>query len=174
MQNIYNLTFSNPNHLLDTLQIQNVVSASLIVQRFGFQILKTKHMLLDDCTLSVGSISVHKNTKRKIYLDNRCSAQYNRFLIAYLFSCYQLYYDKQGEYFMQVFRETLYDKAAYFYALDLLMPDGLFLEEDLDNKEYLNLKYRVSECLIDEKIKHIEKKKHLAKAMEKKGFMVIE
>ena len=154
---IKNLVISDPKELLENLNVYGVPDITKVVKDCGFNLYLSKIKPVN--MRGFVSVDDYSDKEKLIVLRNSLTFTTQRFLIAYLFSSYQLNSESNGKYISILYDETIYDKKVYNYALDLLMPDFIF---DDDYKKYdlsfLAQKYNVSEFLIDEKVKRKEKK----------------
>ncbi|MBE6157807.1 MAG: hypothetical protein E7160_03340 [Firmicutes bacterium] len=137
------------------------------------KIAKAHDIKVSECFFSKQSTIVNAaynkgNNKCEILINPDLKYYFKRFLVAYMFSYMQLYDDDC----YVVFDETLYDRAAYNNALDLLMPDDVFIPEylnklNLDQITKLSNLYNVSVNLIYDK-RDREKEKNKIKILKMK------
>ncbi len=90
---------------------------------------------------------------KEIFYHENLSDYGKRFLIAYLFSYYQLKKDSRSSFHEFVYEDTYYDRASYQLAIDLLVPDDLFEKEEEISPFLLAPKYQVSPEIIKRKIR---------------------
>lgn len=166
MENIKNLRVNDSNKLLEILKINDIPDIIELINSCGFKVLIADYQNnLDSKFESVGAnimcgIIVENNNKKICYSQTLVPTTV-RFVTAYLFSSYQLNCQKEDEYFEVLFDESIYDEKVYDYTLSLLMPDNIFKNEyeQIQDTLVLAKRYNVSEYLINQKIKRIEKRK---------------
>lgn len=177
---VRNLRMSNPDKLLETMKVSRVLHITKFVGEFGFVVMNgvvpncrsMKHMGVLNAAVSVSKNSSSMKESREITITKGNNYQFSRFLIAYMFADYQLHYDENDLPFVSgIFEESIYDKETYHYALDILLPNVLFKDENMDfsNRSYLANKYQVSEYLLWQKIlwfQEMNKQKVLKKELE--------
>lgn len=155
---------------LDLLEVPNVVKIS---KKCGIRIFQDKEKKEMDYAGYNGHF-IKKNNRFEIAINIELPYNFQRFLVAYLTSYIYLYGDIKDAYL--ICYETLYDRAAYNYALDLLLPDSMFKTEYLETLSYEEIEelaqhYKVSISLIFEKMeknKKINKFKVLQMKEERK------
>lgn len=166
MQKVRNLRFSNPTQLLKKFHIQRVDDPILFAKQLGFSVSSFDsfnpmlHSFRDFGTLRAGLYQERKifHMGGKIYISEDCSLPTRKFYIAYLIANYELYSKPSEKYTCILFDKDLFDRRAYQYAVDLLIPDDISHEPITSEcLTRLSGEYQVSKHLIEYKINHKEK-----------------
>lgn len=122
----------------------------------------------DDLIVSgINSFYRNEHNKYIIYIRHGLDISFTRFLASYMLSCIYIYGEVAN--YVICYQDSIYDRCAYSFALDLLLPniikDNLYFD---DLKDLAN-KYKVSENLIIQKrVMNEEKKKFKVLKMEER------
>lgn len=167
VEKIHNLRFSNPTKLLKKMNLQRVDDPILFAKQLGFSVasLDSLNPILysfqDFGTPRAGLYQGRKvfHQSGKIYLSEDCSLSTRKFYIAYLIANYELYSKPSEKYTCILLDEDFFDRRAYQYAVDLLIPDEVSRLGPISSKNLTRLseEYQVSKCLIQYKMNHKEK-----------------
>ncbi len=168
MNEIKNLKIVKPKELLEIHNVVGVPDVVKLIRRCGLTVMGfVPETVTDKEIRKVGNIqgyiSIDHSSKIILFNYNLLPTA-RRFVVGYLFSYYQLYLTEKSEYYSFLYQESIYDRKAYNYTLDLLMPDDIFDSKIVNSNkdiEKLAKKYDVSEFLIHQKIENLEKRKKL-------------
>lgn len=164
METVKNLRISDPDKLLETFNIKSVPDIVKLAKYYEFKVLLLGYELDNVSSNVKGFICINDKkkfmNKRVIAVRDDLSYSSKRFISAYLFSLYQL----RGNdclFCETIYDESMFDEDVYNYTLDLLLPDFLFndIYENIEDKSLLRDVFKVSDVVIEEKIKRLKKEK---------------
>ena len=158
MNEIKNLNIVKPKELLEIHNIVGIPDIVTLIRRCDLTVMSfVPDVDTDKEIRKTGNIQgyIHIDYSSKIIgFNQKLLPTVARFVVGYLFSYYQLYLTEKSEYLNFLYQESIYDRKAYNYTLDLFMPDDIFDSEIINSYkdiEKLAKKYNVSEFLITKK-----------------------
>jgi len=159
---VKNLRIGDVDKLLETFNIKSVPDVVKLAKEYDFKVITMGYEMENTGVNVKGYIWINDKelfkSKRVIAVRDDLSYSSKRFISAYLFSLYQL--KGNDDNFVEViYDESMFDEDVYNYTLDLLLPNFIFnnMYKNIQDRALLKEVFKVSDIVIGEKLKKLEK-----------------